>query len=250
MGFDVLRLLPRVFLFLSFCSALVTKAEPDAMPVQKLPELAPFSAEFKLYYKWLRLGTGNYELSKQGGGQYRFAFDSKMRFLHLSDYRQVKTDFTLVTYRQAQAKRYEHHRQGSGDSYDELIEFVSPEIKANFAGKTSTVAFDVNTIDGLLVQLQLMLDLQGNRERLAYQVFERSGVMLREFKREGIERIKVLGKTMPCMRVSVKREQADTNTVMWFAKDWDYFPVQMIHYKKGKKQFVAKLGEKPKGLTF
>ena len=230
-----------------------------------------FTAKYKFYYKWIKMGEGQYVFSKQpdvlsdNSALYRFAFNSKLRFLFFSDRRQAYSDFTVsngVIYPQT----YYHEREGSGDDYTEQVTFDWDRrlIDARFLKKQYQL--DLNSpekpiqgqaalnsyttvLDGLAVQFQLFLDIRKHPDHKAYKypILEPFGLMERTFEFDGIENIEleVNGEDvlLECAVYSVKREQKKFRTLMYFAKDLGYLPVQLVHYTKGKKQFSAILSE-------
>jgi hypothetical protein len=222
---------------------LVWLLSMPSMAAEKL-DIAPFKAKFALYYKWLHLGYGEYRFSDLGNHEYLFDFDSQMRFLLFTDKRQVSTRFRVKGGRLLPIV-YEHHRQGTGENYDEKIRFLPKQqlILAEFRNKSMQEPYNRSIIDGLLVQLQLMLDVKAGRKPLDYQIFESFGVMDRAFIYQGSAVAELQQGDTDCTKVAVEREQKAFRTEICFAKSMAYMPVELVHFSEGKKQFSAKLVE-------
>jgi hypothetical protein len=204
--------------------------------------LRPFTANFDLYYKWLHMGYGRYQLEHVAANEYRFSFASSMRFLMFSDKRQVSSRFYLRQGRIIPIE-YQHYRQGTGADYTEKIVFSAAQktIYADFKEGEQVLAYDAAILDGLAVQLQLMLDVSVGRKPLQYQILETFGVMTREFNYLANDSFEFDDQSYKTSVVEVSREQKDFRTQMGFAQGLHYLPVQLLHFKGKKKQFSASL---------
>ncbi|MCK5881721.1 MAG: DUF3108 domain-containing protein [Sinobacterium sp.] len=225
---------------------------------------ASFSANYKLYYKWMKMGEGKYVFSKNKALKqplYRFALSTKMRFLFFTDRRTITSDFMLkegVIFPQL----YQHSREGTGADYSEQVSFDwgKRAVDAKFHKKSYQLDLTsaekpiegqaalnsyITVLDGLAVQFQLFLDVResAGQSSYLYPIIEPYGLMERSFELSGRENIEleVNGEdiTLDCAVYSVKRQQKKFKTLMYFAKELGYLPVQLVHYSDGKKQFSA-----------
>ena len=234
----------------------------------------PFLAEYKVYYKWLKVGRVSYDFSEINQRPaftlpasdtkfYRFALHSKMRFLLFSDQRSVRSDF-YIQQGLLYPYYYYNNRQGSGNDYNEFvkIDWQSREVEAKFlkrefildlnsteASRENQAAFNSyqHVLDGLAVQFQLFLDIrqQAQTTKFVYPIIEPYGLMERSFEfveRQTIE-LKINGekRTLDCVVYKVSREQKKYRTLMYFAQQLGFLPVQLVHYSNDKKQFSAVL---------
>lgn len=206
--------------------------------------LQAFSATYELYYKWLHLGSGTYNLQPTEDGQYRFSFESDMGFLIYFDKRKVNSTFTYQDDR-LHPITYTHDREGTGEDYFEIIRFDKQQqlIDARFREDTISVPYDPGILDGLSVQLQLMLDVQGGKGDLQYRIFEEFGVIDRDFSYAGTEKLTINDVDYDCIVIQVARPEKHIKIKMWFARQLGYKPLQLVHYVKGKKQFNAVLSD-------
>jgi len=260
-------------------SAFPTTANNALTEIDMTAVPAPFKATFKFHYKWLKIGQADYVFeslpSDSSSGlnveaiqaSHRLSLKSYIGFFLLKDKRRVSSDFAI----QAQSllpTQYKHQRSGTGDDYDEAVRFDQQQmlVEANFLKKqyqlvwTETIKQLINDAaaipqapeylllqDGLSVQFQLFMDVRANPEQafFDYAIAERFGIMHRRFINEGIDTIhlKINGekRKLRCRVLSVAREQVKQRTLMYFAEDYNYLPVQLVHYNDGKKQFSANL---------
>lgn len=227
-----------------------------------------FNATYKMYYKWMKMGEGRYEFQQRkipSGIQYQFSLSSKMRFLFFSDKRKISSDFT-INKGLIFPIVYQHTREGSGADYSEQVDFDWNKRTVDARFHKKSYQLDLNSpkqpiegqaalnsyttvLDGIAVQFQLFLDVRKNPEKIShlYPIIEPYGLMERSFEfvgRESVE-LEVNGDDviLDCVVYEVKREQKKFKTLMYFAKELGYLPVQLIHYSNDKKQFSAMLSE-------
>lgn len=205
-------------------------------------EIQEFTAEYEILYGDIHLGKANYRLSHSQDNHYRFDFSSELRFLIFSDVRAVKSELNyedthlLPSY-------YSHDRKGTGRDYFEEVIFDRSEqlIRSNYKGESIEFAYEEDIVDGLTVQLLMMLDLQKGNRQLRYKILDANRIREREFRFVGEESITIQGTDYHSVIYEVVRDNNRRKTQMWFSPERNYLPVQMVHFSKGKKRFNAHL---------
>lgn len=205
-------------------------------------DLPEFSADYEIFYGDIHLGKANYRFSRKEANSYRFDFASELRFLIFWDERSVSTDLVYEGQRLLPS-RYHHDRKGTGRDYLEEIVFdrVGGRIVTSYEDETKELGYEMDIIDGLTLQLQLMLDLQRGIERPKYRVVDFNRLKEFEFSYAGVETISIQGRDYESIVLQVVRKNERRRTRMWFAPERGYLPLQMVHYSKGKKKFNAHL---------
>ena len=204
--------------------------------------LQEFTADYEIYYGDIRLGKANYRLRHIKDNFYRFDFVSDLRFLIFTDNRVVSSELAyedshlLPSY-------YSHDRKGTGLDYFEEIRFDRSEnlIHSTYKNESEEFVYEKDIVDGLTVQLQLMLDLQHGIKRPKYKILDVNKVREREFSLAGEETITLESVDYHSVIYQVVRDNDRRKTQMWFSPERNYLPVQMVHFSKGKKKFNAHL---------
>ena len=204
--------------------------------------LTPFKAEYKLFYGDWHLGTGIYSLEKMSEEQYAFNFESTLKILVFRDYRVVRSEFNHLKNR-LYPLRYSHDRKGTGADYSDLVIFDEANniVKSKVRGKTATIKYDKKLMDGLSVQLQLMLDVKRRDQVFTYVVFENNMAEKLRFKKIGKETIVIDNKVYETMQFEAIRRGGQLKTHIWFAESLNYLPIKMVHFINGSKRFNGEL---------
>lgn len=206
--------------------------------------LQEFKAEYEIFYGDIHLGNANYRFTHSQEDQYRFDFSSELSFLIFWDERVVSSELThddqrlLPTY-------YRHDRKGTGSDYLEEIEFdrANQRILATYQEESKELDYEEDVIDGLTMQLQMMLDLRRGIEQPSYRIVDFNRLKEYEFGFERTETIDIQGTEYECVVYRVVRDHERRTTEMWFSPERNYLPIRMAHYSKGKKKFNAQLVE-------
>ena len=205
-------------------------------------EIREFSADYEIFYGDIHLGKATYRFSHMNGNSYRFDFDSKLRFLIFWDERSVSSDLVYEDQRLLPS-HYRHDRRGTGRDYREEILFDRPNdrIVTTYGKEEKELDYETDIIDGLTMQLQMMLDLQRGIERPSYRIVDFNRLKTYEFSLAGTEVLNIQDRDYESIILQVVRNNERRKTQMWFAPERNYLPLQMVHFSKGKKKFNAHL---------
>jgi hypothetical protein len=205
-------------------------------------EIQEFTAEYEIYYGDRRLGTANYRLSHSRENIYQFEFVSELSFFIFSDERSVRSDLVYEDHHLLPVY-YSHDRRGTGRDYLEEIHFDRSDklIRSSYRKESVEFEYEEDIVDGLTVQLKMMLDLRRGVKRPKYKILDFNKIREREFSFAGDETITVQNVDYRSVIYQVVRDNDRRKTQLWFLPDRDYLPVKMAHYSKGKKKFNARL---------
>ena len=205
-------------------------------------EIQEFSADYEIYFGDIHLGKANYRFSHSKDNYYRFDFASDLSFLIFWDERIVSSDLVYED-QHLLPSYYRHDRKGTGRDYLEEIVFDRPDnrIRATFGKESKELDYEKDIIDGLTMQLQLMLDLQRGIERPKYRIVDFNRLKEYEFSYAGAEIINIQNVNYDSVVFQVVRDNERRKTQMWFSPERNYLPLQMVHFSKGKKKFNAHL---------
>jgi hypothetical protein len=205
-------------------------------------EIQEFTADYEIYYGEILLGKANYRFSNPKDNYYRLDFVSDLRFLIFSDERVVSSELIyedphlLPSY-------YSHDRKGTGRDYFEEIRFDRLEnvIHSAYKKESKEFVYEKDIVDGLTVQLQMMLDLQRGIKQPKYKIIDVNKIREREFSFVGEETINIQNVDYHSVIYQVVRDNNRRKTQMWFSPERHYLPLKMVHFSKGKKKFNARL---------
>ena len=98
--------------------------------------------------------------------------------------------------------------------------------------------------DGLSVQFQLYLNIKRQQpDVISLPIIEKTGVVASRFILQGRQQLELAvnndKRFFDCVVYQLDRDNEKYRTVMLFAKELGYFPLQLIHFTNGKKQFSA-----------
>ncbi|GLS84496.1 DUF3108 domain-containing protein [Paraferrimonas haliotis] len=226
---------------------LVSLAAVASMATNANP-LDPFTAEYKVYYGNIELGGARYQLEKTSSEQFQYKFDSSLSFLVLSDKRKMSSEFSRDQ-QQLQPIRFMHDRKGTGSDFNEQTAFLKGAqlIHSRYKGEKAKFDYDRPIFDPLMVQLQLRLDLYNSEAKghedgeYHYEMVKDNEIEEYGFKDAGTETITVNDISYDTIKLEVIRNSKKRKTVVWFAPELDYLPVQLAHFEKDSKQLNIRL---------
>jgi len=203
-------------------------------------EIQEFNADYEIYYGDIHLGTANYRFSHSKDNDYRFDFASHLRFLIFWDERIVSSDLVYED-QYLLPRHYSHDRKGTGRDYREEIVFdrSNKRIRATYGKESKELEYEKDIIDGLTMQLQLMLDLQRGIAQPKYRIVDFNRLKEYEFSFAGAEIINIQDVQYESVIFQVVRDNERRKTQMWFSPQRNYLPLKMVHFSKGKKKFNA-----------
>jgi hypothetical protein len=183
-------------------------------------DIQEFSAEYEIFYGDIHLGKANYRFSHVKDNDYRFDFASELRFLIFWDERVVSSDLVFEN-QHLRPSYYRHDRKGTGRDYLEEIVFdhSNRQIRATYRKESKVIDYEKDIIDGLTMQLQMMLDLQRGVEHLRYKIIDFNKLKEYEFSFAGSETINIQDMNYDSVMFQVVRDNERRKTQMWFKRN-------------------------------
>ena len=153
---------------------------------------------------------------------------------------------------------YRQDRQGTGKDYVDEVVFDQINGQASIQLRDQHYQVDFSKVDqssqadphytsvydGLSVQFQLYLNIKRQQpDVITLPIIEKTGVVASRFILQGRQQLELAvnneKRFFDCVVYQLDRDNEKYRTVMLFAKELGYFPLQLIHFTDGKKQFSA-----------
>ncbi len=213
---------------------LLLLCHADLYAVDNLPP--PFTAEYNVYAKGFPLGRGTRTLTPLQGGKFVFetsaqttgliALFTNIRIEERSVFTQIDGKIRPLeyTYRQTGKKSRLNHI---------LFDWSQKVAKNTFKNQTKVIPLKEETLDRLLYQMVLMIELEQNKSQIRYFVADKGKIKVyipmflgKEVINTGIGRLK-----------TVKYERRSSNghrrTTLWCAPTLHYLPARVEHIEDG-----------------
>ena len=95
--------------------------------------------------------------------------------------------------------------------------------------KAYSFAWKAGVLDELNAELQLREDLKAGGLKSSYPIADAKGVDARKFIKQGTEKIKTSYGTFDTIKVVMKHDKPNRDTIFWLAPKLDYAPVKVSH---------------------
>ena len=235
----------KVFRNLFLAASLVAATAPTAA-VSADSELTPFKIVYAVKYS---IGKGKMTLamSREDSGTYQL--DSKvvaegLAKVVMSDPASQQATF-IINDGAVQAMGYSLSDGTSDNEHGARIEYDWGASEANLYSKEdgdSVLPLAPGTMDDVVMQAAAALEAKrGNKEFSFLELEPGKDLRKHNFKFVGEESLKTKIGDVNTVKYSQNREGSSRTTYIWFSKDHDYVPVELMREKKGKTIFTSKL---------
>lgn len=218
-------------------------ASDEQAVTASVPELRPFSVEYKASYKlgWLSLNIrAEQNLVQLDNGQWQLLFDAKTTGA-------ASSERSVFSYENGQIVPNEYRFSTSGlltkDSQHQRFNKASRTIEDLEGKKIHRNLWQDNLQDNLSYILQASVDLAAGKQDLQYHFYQKDQVKSYHYQVVNKEVLK----TDVGQLKTVKLERIDSRNrtiYAWFAIDYDYRLVRLAEMKNGKVAYeinIAKL---------
>jgi hypothetical protein len=223
----------------TWLSALLLLGTPALADTDPLPPFkAVYTTEFDLGISLS--GEAVRELRQDTGGLWHFSSEASAMMAGIRE----ASSFNYRSGEMIRPLKYDYYRKVLGKSRSAHIDFDWP------AGKVTTVVKDKpwkmvigpGTQDKLSYQLQMRLDLKAGQQSMSYQVADGGKLKTYAFAVTGEEEVKTPYGTFNTVRVMRDRgEDADRETLIWFAPELDYLIVRLQQTESDGKTYALLL---------
>lgn len=189
-------------------------------------ELVPFSASYAADMRNVPLnGEANHQLSANEDGTWTLEFNAGMFVARLSE----KSNFMLEGDAIIPIE-YEYKRRGLGRSRTttQHFDWESGVVTGDHKKDRFTLQTEPGLLDKTTYQLALQRDLMAGKTDMSYRVVDGDDIEEYRFRVVGEERVTTRVGQFDAVEVERVREpDADRETTIWFAKDWQYLLVRL-----------------------
>jgi len=214
-------------------------------------KLAPFEIDYDISRSGITIVHMKRQLLKINDNEYRFESRSRPSKAVSWILKDRISEHSHWKYHQQQPRPLHYHYQRRDSRKKKHIELdfdwqkgiVSDNKRAPFWSSR----IPPQTLDKLLYQLQLMLDLQSGKAELSYTIADSGKIRHYDFVRTGTETIQLpLGRYET---VKLHRNSGERSSTIWFAPELNYLPVRIEHQAKDGSIMQAN-ATRVKGLPF
>lgn len=189
--------------------------------------LSPFSATYQFTYGNKVMGDATRSLT-QNGNDWRYMFSAKIPVIGSA------TETSQFSYNNNQITSKSYKRQTKILVHNDTVSLdfrpQQKQIMTQRKGEQRTLTWQNGVLDDLNAELQVREDIKRNALKSDYLIADYKAVDRRQFVKEGTEKIKAAnGKTYDTVKIRLKHNRADKNTIFWLAPSLDYMPVKVTH---------------------
>jgi len=213
-------------LFLSFFILLSSQ-------IQALPKA--FSASYTVQKSGMSLGTMQSTLSYQNS-QYHYHKKTTAKGLAamLSGDVLIENSDRVVQGNEFISKRYLRHHTSKRKDKKDQFHFSSPtSVQGNFENQPYTLNVPKNTTDLTSLELRLMQGLETNKLSRQYNIVDRGKLKRYNVQKLGTETLDLHAGHFICEKIRITKPDSNVQTILWMAKDLNYFPVRIQHIDDG-----------------
>ncbi|MDE1462387.1 DUF3108 domain-containing protein [Spartinivicinus poritis] len=179
-------------------------------------------------------GSATRELSLSKDGTYQLSFNADIVLVNLNE----SSAFTLDEKQQVKPISYHFRRGGLAKNKEISLKFDWNNKQAQNIADDNVKPFAIpsGTLDKISYQFQLRQDLINDKKELHYTIADDDELKTYKFNRVGEETIETPIGPVKAVKVERIREgDSDRQTLIWFAKDWDYLMVRLQQIEDSKR---------------
>ncbi|OTG65265.1 hypothetical protein B9T25_11715 [Acinetobacter sp. ANC 4470] len=188
--------------------------------------MSPFQASYQFSYNGKNMGSATRNLTKSGNN-WIYVFTAKAGSMASAT---ETSRFSL------------NGNQIVSDSFSRsskiLVHNNTMSIKFNPSTKTISTqkddkarsfAWKAGVLDELNAELQLREDLKASGLKSSYAIVDAKEIEARKFIKQGSEKVKTSYGTFDTIKVVMKHDKPNRDTIFWLAPKLDYAPVKVSH---------------------
>lgn len=188
--------------------------------------MCPFNASYQFSYNGKNLGTATRSLT-QNGNNWTYTFAAKAGALasatETSRFSFVDNKINSNSF--SRTSKVLVHNNSLNINFNPSSKIISSKKD----DKSRSFPWKAGVLDELNAELQIREDLKAAGLKNYYYIADAKSVDTRQFVRQGTETVKTSYGTFDTIKVLLKHDKADKNSVFWLAPKLDYLPVKMSH---------------------
>jgi hypothetical protein len=211
-----------------------------ALPVQAL-ELKPFSASYTADWKQVPVsGTAQRSLEKTDAGHWQLDFEASMLVASFAERSQFSVEGETFL---PQSYRLKRSGLGKGKSIRQTFDWSARQVVGEDRGKPVSLPLNRGLLDKSTYQVALQHDVAAGKQSMSYQVVDGDEIETYDFRVLGEEVVSTQAGQVDAIKVERVRDPTQTKrqTMLWFAKDWDYLLVRLHQVEKDGKEYQIML---------
>jgi len=213
-----------------------------ALPVQAL-ELKPFSASYTADWKQVPVsGTAQRSLEKLDAGAWRLDFEASMLVASFNERSTFKVEGDRFV---PQSYRLKRSGLGKGKTIKYDFDWTAKQVVGEDRGDPVKLPLNTGLLDKSTYQIALQQAVAAGEQSMSYQVVDGDEVETYDFRVLGEEPVSTKAGQVDAIKVERVRDptQSKRQTILWFAKDWDYLLVRLHQIEKDGKEYQIMLEE-------
>lgn len=213
-----------------------------ALPVHAL-ELKPFSATYTADWKQVPVsGTAKRSLEKLDGENWRLDFEASMLVASFSERSTFQLEGETFL---PQNYRLKRSGLGKGKSIKHDFDWNGKQVVGEDRGKAVKLPLNRGLLDKSTYQVALQHDVAAGDKSMSYQVVDGDEIETYDFRVLGDEKVNTKAGQIDAIKVERVRDptQSSRQTILWFAKDWDYLLIRLHQVEKDGKEYQIMLDD-------
>lgn len=189
--------------------------------------MSPFQASYQFEYNGKNMGSATRTLSKSGNN-WTYVFVAKAGAMASAT---ETSHFSLNDEGHILSNSFIRHSKVLVHNNSMSINF-NPSAKIIHTKKdkqANSFAWVSGALDELNAELQLREDLKASDLKSSYPITDAKGVELRRFIKQDNEQVTTFYGTFDTIKVVMKHNKPDRDTIFWLAPKLDYAPVKVFH---------------------
>lgn len=211
-----------------------------ALPVQAL-ELKPFSASYTADWKQVPIsGTAQRSLEKLDEQRWQLDFDASMLVASLNERSVFTTEGDTFL---PQSYRLKRGGLGKAKRIEQRFDWEAKKVLGSDRGDPVSLPLNRGLLDKSTYQVALQHAVAAGRKSMSYQVVDGDEIETYDFRVLGEEPVSTKVGQIDAIKVERVRDptQSTRQTVLWFAKDWNYLLVRLHQVETDGKEYQIML---------
>ena len=188
--------------------------------------MSPFQASYQFSYNGKNMGSATRTLSKSGNN-WTYVFAAKAGAIASA----TETSHFSLNGNNIISNNFSRSSKILVHNNTMSIKFNpnAKTINTKKDDKARSFAWKSGVLDELNAELQLREDLKASGLKSSYAIADAKEVESRRFVKQGTEKVKTSYGTFDTIKVVMKHDKPNRDTIFWLAPKLDYVPVKVSH---------------------
>ena len=188
--------------------------------------MSPFQASYQFSYNGKNMGSATRTLSKSGNNwSYVFAAKAGAIASATETSRFSLSGNDIISNSFSRSSKILVHNNTMSINFNPNTKTISTKKD----DKARSFAWKAGVLDELNAELQLREDLKTSGLKPSYAIADTKEIEARRFVKQGSEKVKTSYGTFDTIKVVMKHDKPNRDTIFWLAPKLDYAPVKVSH---------------------